>query len=116
MMGFPSARVGGINSGGARERGERSASVGGKFCWSICARGARWICTVVSVDNEGSDGSFRVRDRAVSSFLLRAREVGRFECLDRGCMCHVRRRSGRGICGKGGEEKDVVVVQGEGGK
>lgn len=56
----------------------------------------------MSVGNEGSDGSFRDRDRAVSSFLLRAREEGR--CLDRGCMCHVQRRSGRGICGKGGGE------------
>jgi len=85
IIGFPSARVGGIGSGGTRERGERSAGVGATFCWSICARGARWICTVVSVDNEGSDGSFRDRDRAVSSFLLRAIEAGR--CLDRGCMC-----------------------------
>ena len=47
---------------------------------------------VVSVGNEGSDGSFRDRDRAVSSFLLRARGAGK--CLDRGCMCHVQRRSG----------------------
>jgi len=70
---------------------------------------------VVSV---GSDGSFRDRDRAVSSFLLRAREVGRFESLDRGCMCHVRRRSGRGICGKGGrrrrKEEELLFVLGDG--
>jgi hypothetical protein len=72
----------------------------------------------VSVDNEESDGSFRVRDRAVSSFLLRGRGEGRFESLDRGCMCHVRRRSGRGICGRGGQrggagvgqENDVAVI------
>jgi hypothetical protein len=36
-----------------------------------------------SADNEGSDGSLRA---AVFSFLLRVREVGRYESLDRDCM------------------------------
>lgn len=63
----------------------------------------------MSVGNDGSDGSFKDRDRAVSSFLLRVRGAGM--CLDRGCMCHVQRRSGRGIWGKGRGEGETRTAK-----
>jgi hypothetical protein len=63
----------------------------------------------VSVGNEGSDGSFRDKDRAVSSFLLRARGAGK--CLDRGCMCHVQGRWGGGrYMRKGGRARRAEMV------